>query len=238
MIFFPSEEATPLAPARRSGIPAAARVPECSQSAAGQGHDPSEGSGDSRCFGSQPVGDLRAVLDRERGAGDSGWSSRHRRGDSVLRGLVAAIPSDSLPPEADLRLNLPILLVMLAVTTLAGLLFGCAPAWYASRLDPAGVLKGRRALRNRRGPPPAPPIVRDRRIRIGPSTARWSRVSDSQLLESHPRGSRRADRHILRLLRGSPPLLKDSTQGNINAYYARVLAAISKLFPASPTRPQ
>ena len=62
-------------------------------------------------------------------------------GYAMLRGLVAVMPPDALPAEADLRLNVPILLFMLAAATLAGVLFGCAPAWYASRLDPAGVLK-------------------------------------------------------------------------------------------------
>ena len=80
----------------------------------------------------------------------------------MLRALVAAIPADSLPPEADLRLNLPILLIMLAAATLAGVLFGCVPAWYASRLDPAEVAQGRRPFRDRRGPSQASPIPGDR----------------------------------------------------------------------------
>jgi len=62
-------------------------------------------------------------------------------GYAMLRGLVAAVPPDTLPSEADFRLNMPILLFTLAATTLAGLLFGCAPAWYASRVDPAEALK-------------------------------------------------------------------------------------------------
>ena len=62
-------------------------------------------------------------------------------GYAMLQGLLAVTPPDTLPSEADLRLNLPILLVALAATTLAGLLFGCAPAWYASRIDPAEALK-------------------------------------------------------------------------------------------------
>lgn len=62
-------------------------------------------------------------------------------GYAMLRGLVAAVPPDTLPSEADFRLNIPILLFTLAATTLAGLLFGCAPAWYASRIDPAEALK-------------------------------------------------------------------------------------------------
>jgi putative ABC transport system permease protein len=62
-------------------------------------------------------------------------------GFAMLRGLKAMMPDGTLPSEADLSLNIPILLVTLAATTLAGLLFGCAPAWYASRLDPAETLK-------------------------------------------------------------------------------------------------
>ena len=62
-------------------------------------------------------------------------------GFGMLRAFVAAMPQDTLPSEAELTLNLPVLLVTLAATTLAGLLFGCAPAWYASRLDPAETLK-------------------------------------------------------------------------------------------------
>jgi putative ABC transport system permease protein len=62
-------------------------------------------------------------------------------GYAMLRGLTAMMPDGTLPSEADLSLNIPILLVTLCATTLAGVLFGCAPAWYASRLDPAETLK-------------------------------------------------------------------------------------------------
>jgi putative ABC transport system permease protein len=62
-------------------------------------------------------------------------------GYAMLKGLVAAMPVNTLPTEADLRLNIPILLFTLAATTLAGILAGFAPAWYASRIDPAETLK-------------------------------------------------------------------------------------------------
>ena len=62
-------------------------------------------------------------------------------GYAMLQGLIAAMPRDTLPSEADLRLNIPILLFTLIATTLAGLLAGSAPAWYASRVDPAESLK-------------------------------------------------------------------------------------------------
>jgi putative ABC transport system permease protein len=62
-------------------------------------------------------------------------------GYAMLQGLIAAMPPNMLPSEADLRLNIPILLFTLVATMLAGLLAGCAPAWYASRIDPSEALK-------------------------------------------------------------------------------------------------
>jgi putative ABC transport system permease protein len=62
-------------------------------------------------------------------------------GAGLLRVILSMMPEGILPSEADFRLNLPVLVVALVVTTLAGLLFGCAPAWYASRVDPAESLK-------------------------------------------------------------------------------------------------
>jgi putative ABC transport system permease protein len=62
-------------------------------------------------------------------------------GYAMLQGLIAAMPPNTLPNEADLRLNLPILLFTLVATTVAGLLAGSAPAWYASRVDPGESLK-------------------------------------------------------------------------------------------------
>lgn len=46
-----------------------------------------------------------------------------------------------LPSEADIRISIPVLLFTIAVTTLAGLLFGSVPAWQATRPDLNEVLK-------------------------------------------------------------------------------------------------
>jgi predicted permease len=62
-------------------------------------------------------------------------------GALCLRGLIAIMPLGTIPSEADLKLNFPILLFSFAASTLAGLLFGCAPAWYAMRVDPGEALK-------------------------------------------------------------------------------------------------
>jgi putative ABC transport system permease protein len=62
-------------------------------------------------------------------------------GYAMLRAMIATMPAHTLPAEADLQLNLPILCFTVLATTLAGLLFGSAPAWYASRIDPGETLK-------------------------------------------------------------------------------------------------
>ncbi len=62
-------------------------------------------------------------------------------GVALLHGLVAVMPEGTLPAESSLQLNIPVLAVTLAATMFSGLLFGCAPAWYASRVDPGESLK-------------------------------------------------------------------------------------------------
>ena len=62
-------------------------------------------------------------------------------GYSMLRALLAAMPRFTLPWATDTRLSLPVLLFTLATTTLAGLFFGCVPAWFASRSNPGEALK-------------------------------------------------------------------------------------------------
>jgi putative ABC transport system permease protein len=62
-------------------------------------------------------------------------------GYGMLQGLIAAMPENTLPSEANLTLNIPILLFTLLATTVAGLAAGSVPAWYASRVDPGEALK-------------------------------------------------------------------------------------------------
>jgi putative ABC transport system permease protein len=61
-------------------------------------------------------------------------------GEVMLKVLMAHIPFE-LPSEADVRLSVPVLLFTLAATTIAGVFFGCAPAWQASRVNPNEALK-------------------------------------------------------------------------------------------------
>jgi putative ABC transport system permease protein len=62
-------------------------------------------------------------------------------GIALIRIMMAEMPPFTLPSEAEVGLNLPVLFFTLAATTVAGILFGCAPAWHASRVDPNEALK-------------------------------------------------------------------------------------------------
>jgi putative ABC transport system permease protein len=59
----------------------------------------------------------------------------------LIRAFNTIIPRYELPAEADIRLSIPVLLFTLAATSLAAALFGCAPAWQASGVDPNSALK-------------------------------------------------------------------------------------------------
>ena len=59
----------------------------------------------------------------------------------MLQIIMALMPEYTLPSEADVRLNVPVLLFTLAACALSGVLFGCAPAWQASRSDMNETLK-------------------------------------------------------------------------------------------------
>lgn len=67
---------------------------------------------------------------------------------ALLKLIIALMPPFTLPSEADLRLSIPVLLFTVAASLLSGVLFGCAPAWLAARMNLNEVLKegGRSAL--------------------------------------------------------------------------------------------
>ena len=62
-------------------------------------------------------------------------------GWGILKLLIYYMPPNTLPSEADLSLNIPVLLFTLAATLAAGVLAGSAPAFQASRLNLNAVLK-------------------------------------------------------------------------------------------------
>jgi putative ABC transport system permease protein len=60
---------------------------------------------------------------------------------AMLRVIVVMIPPFTLPSEADVRLNLPVLFFTLAASLLSGILFGCAPAFQTARMNLSDTLK-------------------------------------------------------------------------------------------------
>lgn len=62
-------------------------------------------------------------------------------GYALMAGLRAAVPPFSLPAEADIRLDLRVLLFAAALSIFTGLIFGLAPAIQATRSDLANSMK-------------------------------------------------------------------------------------------------
>src|SRR6267378_1500552 len=60
---------------------------------------------------------------------------------AMLKVIVVLLPPFSIPTEADIRLNLPVLFFSLTTTVLAGALCGCAPAWQTSHWNLSDTLK-------------------------------------------------------------------------------------------------
>lgn len=62
---------------------------------------------------------------------------------TIVRFIEAVMPpvGTMIPSEANIRISLPVMIFTIVVTTVAGLLFGSAPAWQATRLDINEVLK-------------------------------------------------------------------------------------------------
>ena len=59
----------------------------------------------------------------------------------LMQLILSIMPDYTLPSEADVRLNIPVLLFTLSACMLSGVLFGCAPAFQAARANTNEVLK-------------------------------------------------------------------------------------------------
>lgn len=59
----------------------------------------------------------------------------------LIKAIIAILPVNYLPIEADIRISIPVLVFTTLATVLAGLIFGSVPAWQATRLDLNEVLK-------------------------------------------------------------------------------------------------
>ena len=153
----------------------------------------------------------------------------------MLRGLVAVIPPDALPAEADLRLNIPVLLIMLAAAILTGVLFGGAPAWYASRLESATVLKegGRSGIGLAHHWLRRCLVVSEFALALPLLTGAGLAIHSLWNLNHTDLGVRTD--HILGCYLDSVPLEKDATPAKINSYYRRILASIEAVPGVSST---
>jgi putative ABC transport system permease protein len=62
---------------------------------------------------------------------------------AIINAITFVMPpvGSMIPSEANIRISIPVLFFTIGVTTLAGLLFGTAPAWQATRVDLNDVLK-------------------------------------------------------------------------------------------------
>jgi len=62
---------------------------------------------------------------------------------AIIDGITLVMPpvGTMIPSEADIRISIPVLLFTIGVTTVAGLLFGTAPAWQATRVDLNEILQ-------------------------------------------------------------------------------------------------
>jgi predicted permease len=200
---------------------------ECSQPAAGQGHHSAEGSGDSRGLGSETDDDFAQFLTESLVFAILAGAVGIAAGYTMLRGLVAVIPPDALPAEADLRLNVPILVVMLATAMLAGALFGYAPAWYASRVDPAAALKegGRAGIGVSRQRLRRMLVVGEFALSLALLAGAGLSIRSFWNL-THVDLGVRTDQ-ILGFYVDSVRLLKAPSQTNTNLYYRRILASIT-----------
>jgi|HubBroStandDraft_5_1064220.scaffolds.fasta_scaffold00624_12 putative ABC transport system permease protein len=59
----------------------------------------------------------------------------------LMKAIVASMPPYTLLSETDVRMSVPVLLFTVVTVMLAGVLFGCAPAWRAARMNLNEVLK-------------------------------------------------------------------------------------------------
>ena len=115
----------PVDSVRRGGTAAADRVRQRVEPAAVERGVPAARDRDSRGDGRGPFPDRAATALGEPGAGRS-------RGGAVgvllayagLRGIIAVVPPNTIPDEAQITLNAPVLLFTLVVSVVVSLLFG------------------------------------------------------------------------------------------------------------------
>jgi predicted permease len=59
----------------------------------------------------------------------------------LIKAIIALLPVNYLPIEADIRISIPVLVFTTVATITAGLVFGSVPAWQSMRVDLNEILK-------------------------------------------------------------------------------------------------
>jgi putative ABC transport system permease protein len=152
----------------------------------------------------------------------------------LLRVILSLVPEGILPSEANFQLDLPVLIAAVAVTMLCGLLFGCAPAWYASRTEPGEALKegGRTSVS-------AGSHKLRRVLIVGEFALALSLLAGAGLALHSFWNITRIDtgvrtRNILTFALSQPPH-RFSAPEEINAYYQQILPAVRNVAGVSDT---
>jgi putative ABC transport system permease protein len=147
----------------------------------------------------------------------------------ILRSILAMVPVYTFPSEADFRMHVPVLLFTLTASILAGVLFGTAPAWQASRSNLNESLKdggrsnmatGSRGLRRAL-------VVVEFAMALCLMTGAGLAIRSFQNLTNEDLGVR-TDRVLTFVLRTSPHRFSNPAQ--ITAFFRQILANV-KVIP-------
>jgi putative ABC transport system permease protein len=143
----------------------------------------------------------------------------------ILRGILAMVPVYTFPSEADFRMHVPVLLFTLTATILAGVVFGTAPAWQASRLNLNESLKdgGRSSMATGSRGVRRALVVVEFAMALCLMTGAGLAIRSFQNLTNEDLGVR-TDRILTFTLRPSPHHFSNVVQ--ITAYFRQILASV------------
>jgi putative ABC transport system permease protein len=146
---------------------------------------------------------------------------------SLLKVIMTAMPPYTLPSEADVRLNLPVLLFTLAASFVCGILFGCLPAWQAMRSNMNETIKeGARSVAGGRHRLRRALVVAEFALALTLLAGGGLAIHSLVKLANVDLGFRRD--HLLTF---SLPVPEGALKGNeaVNAFYRQLLERISAL---------
>jgi putative ABC transport system permease protein len=143
----------------------------------------------------------------------------------ILRGILAMVPAYTFPNEADCHMHLPVLLFTLTASTLAGILFGTAPAWQASHLDLNESLKdgGRSSMATGSRGMRRALVVVEFAMALCLMTGAGLAIRSFQNLTNEDLGVR-TDRILTFALRPLPHRFSNTAQ--ITAFFRQILASV------------